>query len=54
MYNMVIYVYTRHQKINGSDRANLQVMLDDGYDGMLLYDNGDKVSLDDSSDEITP
>jgi len=27
----------------GSDRVHVQVMLDDGYDGVLLYDDSDKV-----------
>jgi len=29
-------------------------MLDDGCDGVLLYEDGDKVSLDDGSDGSTP
>jgi len=34
---------------NGSDGVHVQVMLDDGCDG-VLYDDGDEASLDNSID----
>jgi len=42
----VIYVHTRHQKIK-SDGVHVQVVLDDGCNGVLLHYDGDKASLDD-------
>ena len=38
----------RHHKINGSDGVHVQIVLDEGCNGVLLYD---EVSLDDSSDD---
>jgi len=43
MVMMVIKVIRYHLN-NGSDGVHVQVVLDDGYDGVFLYDKGDKVS----------
>ena len=51
---VVIDVYTRHFQITINDSDEVQVTFDDGCDGVFLYDDSNKASLDDDgSDEST-